>query len=288
MSAIKKEISSATLFAEIKLQRAVHKGSFLLVEGDTDARLYGQFIDGGRCNIVNCINKDNVQNTILLLDENQFCGAIGLVDGDFADISNDNVPSSNIVRTQGNDTEVMIVDSPALDKVLLHYGSEQKIRAICANRNTTIKHILAAEAAKIGVIRLASKRREWNLKFNGMRYQFTNNAECSVDGASAARHILARSGANAPTIVELQDECAAITALGHDNLLLSSGHDYVRILARALKRDIGTNNTFETDSSELEKVLRIAYERSYFSETTTSEAIRNWETQNVPYIVLLA
>lgn len=287
MSAIRKEISPATLFAEIKLQRAVHKGSFLLVEGDTDARLYGQFIDDGQCSVVNCINKNNVENTILLLDMGNFHGALGIVADDFAEVSNDNVPSPNIVRTQGNDMEIMIADSPALDKVLLHYGSAEKIDALCAARGTNVKKIIATEAAKIGVIRLASKRRDWNLRFRGMNYHFTTNSACTIDIAAATVHILARTGAGAPNTAQLQKECEEIEALGINCLLLSNGHDFTRILARALKRDIGSNNVFETDSSELEKVLRVAYERQYFSGTTTFEAIKVWEGQNPPYIVLL-
>lgn len=287
MSAIRREISPATLFAEIRLQRAVHKGSFLLVEGDTDARLYGQFIDASQCSVVNCINRDNVLGAVLLLDASQFRGVIGLVDGDFAEVSNDNAPSPNIVRTQGNDTEMMIVDSPALDKVLLQYGSEQKIATICAVSNATVKQIIAGEAAKIGLMRLASKRRGWNLKFKGMSYQFTTNSGSTVDSAAIAARVLARTGVGAPNANDLQQECAALAALCHDNFLLSNGHDYVRILARAFKRDIGTTNVFESDSSELEKVLRVAYERGYFAQTTTAEAIRNWEVQNHPYIVLL-
>ncbi|MGV1916399.1 DUF4435 domain-containing protein [Rhizobium sp. 22-785-1] len=288
MSAIKQEISPATLFAEIKLQRAVHKGSFALVEGDTDSRFYAQLIDDDRCAIINCINKDNVENTILLLDAARFSGAVGIVDGDFAEVSNDNAPSPNIVMTHGNDVEMMILNSPALDKVLLHCGSVQKINVVCSARGATLRHIIALEAAKIGVVRLASKRRGWNLKFKDMSYHFVTNAGFQVDVSRIRSHVLARSGVGAPTPTDLQQECEAIVSLGYDAMHLSNGHDYVRILARAFKRDIGSTNTYDVDCSLLEKLLRVGYERAYFLKTSTYAAIKNWEKLNTPYLVLSA
>lgn len=287
VSAIRNEISAATISVQVRLERAVHKGSFLLVEGDTDARLYLPFIDGKQCSIINCVNRNNVENAILILDEMGFKGALGIVDGDFAEIANDNLPSPNLVRTHGNDAEVMIVSSAALDKVLLHYGSAQKIAQANQANGLTVRELIAVEAAKVGIMRVAAKRRGWSIKFRNMNYSFSSNTSIEIDEHTVSIHVLARTGQQAPPAEEFRSACDEVRALGVPMMQLVNGHDFVRVLARALKRELGTYNAFENDPVELEKVLRIAYERQHFEGGNLYRDIRLWEAANEPYIVLV-
>lgn len=60
---------------------------------------------------------------------------------------------------------------------------------------------------------------------------------------------------------------------------IANGHDCVAVLGRALRRRFSNTNTFNSlDGREyLGKILRIAYEYSYFQETRGYNEIRRWE-----------
>ena len=122
-------ITPESIATSILLLRAVHKGSVLIVEGYSDSRLYGKFIDGDNCQIVNAYNKSSAVRVTELLEKKNFFGIVTIVDADFWSIEGYEHPSSNILRTDTHDLETMLVSSPALDHVLAEYGSQDKIMA---------------------------------------------------------------------------------------------------------------------------------------------------------------
>lgn len=57
MISIARHMDEYDIAQEIRLERKVHKGSFLLLEGDTDIKRFSRFIDEAKCSIVNCYGR---------------------------------------------------------------------------------------------------------------------------------------------------------------------------------------------------------------------------------------
>ena len=88
MISISRHIDEYDIAEEVRLERCVHKGSFLLVEGDTDIKRFGKFIDSERCSFVNCHGKQKLIGAIKIIYDRGFSGVLGLADADFDRINN--------------------------------------------------------------------------------------------------------------------------------------------------------------------------------------------------------
>ncbi|ERT08254.1 hypothetical protein M595_1712 [Lyngbya aestuarii BL J] len=81
-------------------------------------------------------------------------------------------------------------------------------------------------------------------------------------------------------------------SLGKDKLLsrqtvrLISGHDLIEILSIGLCQFLGSNNSKDVEAEQIEKILRLAYESSYFRKTQLYSLIQQWESLNTPFVIL--
>ena len=119
--------SATEIATEIRLTRSQHSGSFLVVEGRDDRLFMEGFTCRVTCNIMVAQGKQNVCEVIRILDESNFAGVLGLVDADFDRV--ESIPSRgpNILMPEYHDLETMLLCSPALDRILIEFGSQDKI-----------------------------------------------------------------------------------------------------------------------------------------------------------------
>jgi hypothetical protein len=286
MSSIRKEISAHTLFAEMRLVRAVFNGSLLLVEGDIDWRVLRLFVDASLCKPVICINKSNVLGAVDLIDRARFRGAVAVVDDDYDHLLGRRVASQNLCYTDANDLEGIIFRSGALEKVLLNYGSEAKIGKLESHAGLPLREILYEQAAAVGAMRLAAKRRGWNIRFAGMHYAFSSNGAFVIEAEAVAKHLTARSAGENCESDELLNAARVERAAIGSNLSLCNGDDLLRVLARAFKKEIGSYNHFEVCQDDLTRVLCVAFDRTSFSATGIHGCLKAWEARNHPFRVL--
>lgn len=104
--------------------------TFLLVEGDTDKRFYEAVTDKKHCAIQSTGLKPSAKSTAInvltILEQNKMAGVLAIVDADFDVLEGKQYTSPNVFLTDAHDTELMVVQSPAFEKVLREFGSEQK------------------------------------------------------------------------------------------------------------------------------------------------------------------
>lgn len=141
-----------------------YTGSFLIVEGDTDARVWTNLVHSTKCRVENAYNKDKAVQVLNILEQGNFAGVLAVVDADF-DILEGTVPlSPNLLFTDTHDLETMLLKSPALEKVLLEHGSEDKIKSF----GKDIRQTLLESAKIIGYLRWASLKFDYCLKFEDL------------------------------------------------------------------------------------------------------------------------
>ena len=82
-NSMEEHLTSDSIASSIRMERSQFPGSFLIVEGGTDAKIYNNFIEDGKCQIEIAFSKENAIKIIEILNGDNFEGALAIVDADF-------------------------------------------------------------------------------------------------------------------------------------------------------------------------------------------------------------
>jgi Protein of unknown function (DUF4435) len=264
----------------IRLRRSTFSGTFLLVEGSSDKVFYERFIDKIVCQVVVMEGKIQVIGVLDILDRSSFDGVVAIVDADFDRLKDSVAESVNLLRTDTHDLETMLIDSPALDKVIAEYGSEEKIPKLQLDVRTS----LVEAGIFIGYLRWVSQCDRRNLTFSDLKFnKFIDEQTLQIDEYKLIEAVKNKSQALSLKTEDLQQRIADEKNKGFNPWQVCCGHDLVEILALGLRKAIGT---MSVDSDSLERSLRLAYEEVYFWKTQLWVNIRQWESNNQPFKVL--
>jgi len=136
-------ISAFDIANEIRMTRSQFKGTFLVVEGEkSDLILFSRFTNSDQCQLIPAHSKNNAIKVINILENEKFVGLLGIIDADFMNIENQICPGDNLFLTDTHDLETMILQSPALDKLISEYCSQTKIKNIITERGADLRTIL--------------------------------------------------------------------------------------------------------------------------------------------------
>ncbi|MDJ0650382.1 MAG: DUF4435 domain-containing protein, partial [Xenococcaceae cyanobacterium MO_188.B19] len=160
----------------IRLKRSAFSGTFLLVEGTSDKKFYGNLIDCEKCQIVTVSGKPSSKFRVIqvleILEKSNFQGVLAIIDADFDNIQTPPHKSFNLLRTDTHDLETMLLKSLGLEKVLREFGSEEKITKF----NREIRQVLINAGLPIGYLRWISQLENLNLTFNKIKFtKFIND-----------------------------------------------------------------------------------------------------------------
>jgi 5S rRNA maturation endonuclease (ribonuclease M5) len=285
---MKRYITKHHLANSIRMKRSMHSGSFLIVEGDKDSRLYRKFVDRDRCNIVVAHSKNKVLDTVEVLERfGEARGVLGIIDADFWKAEGREPEARNILMTDHHSLETMIIDSRALDDILCEYANEERLKQLERQRKGSIREILTRSCAPIGFMRWYCLLEGVPLMFKGLAFdRFIDNRNLALDMDKFIRELKDNSRKNRPRGSELKKGIDRLSGKVRNVWLVCQGHDMVNILLIGLKEIFGLHNTSHLNFHELEGDLRIAYDMDCFRGTELYEGIRNWEMENQGFVVL--
>lgn len=260
--------------------------SFLIIEGSSDEKLYGQYIHPEWCEITVAYNKANAIEVISTLESNNFSGALAIVDADFDVVGNSTTLSHNLLYTDTHDLETMMIKSPALEKVLSEFGAKDKISVI-NKTGKDARTLLIKCASPLGYLRWVSLKHDLALTFEKLSFdKFVDKDDLTIDTAKMIKTVKEKSQKLGLIDADIQQKMAQVQKDTHDSWHICCGHDLVCILALGLRKALGSHSTGEVEPDIVEKWLRLAYERSFFIETRLYTAIRQWEQDNHPFVIL--
>jgi hypothetical protein len=263
----------------LMLKSTNKKKTFLLVEGKTDSMGYGWLTDKLNCHLIPGNKKDNVIEALSILENKKVSGVLGIVDSDFWVLKGYVPSSNNILTTDTHDIETLVINSPALYKILHFYGDADKVK------NINIESLLLNSAKPIGLLRFLSLEKNLNLKFKNINFdQFIDKNNLQTDITKLVKVVLANT-----KNCKLPEEKLIKFLIDHMNKSynlwhICCGHDLVKILAIALQEVIGSHQTPPPEKRVTEWLL-LAYESTYLSKTNLYKLILNWEQSNKPYTV---
>jgi hypothetical protein len=177
----------------------------------------------------------------------------------------------------------MLIQSPALDKVLAEIGSEEKITKF----GKDIRSALLQTGKPIGYLLWVSQIYGLNLTFAGIKFsKFIDEQTLQIDEIQLIQEVKNKSEAHRLKDEILQQHIANQKRNDHDPYQVCCGHHLVQILSFGLCKSIGSAKPSDVEPSILERNLRLAYEEAYFYKTQIYLSIRQWERVNLPFRVL--
>lgn len=285
--------SSDAIANQIRMRRSIFEGAFLLLEGSSDKVLYGRFTDEVACELVVSSGKTWAIEVLVILEKSNFIGVVAIVDADFDRLEFLLHQSSNLLRTDTHDLETMLIKSPALDKVLSIFGSEDKIKKFEKDVRTT----LLEAGLFVGYFLWLSKSDNLNLTFDGIKFkEFIDDRTLQLNELKLINEVKNKSKPEIKPLLsntaDIQQRVAAKKNDSHDPWQVCRGHDLVEILSIGLRKAIGSNKASDVESrsddrnNTLESQLMLAYEAVYFYQTQLYQDILDWESNNQPFKVL--
>lgn len=276
------KITAHDIANNIRMLRTQHSGSFLILEGIIDSRFYKRFIDEEKCKIIPAYNKENVLNTLFLLEEDKFAGILAIIDADFSNLEGRKEDSKNLFYTDYHDLEIFLLASPALEKLLIEFGSENKIKKL----GKDIRFILCNSGLYIGYLRWVSLRESLFLKFEDMPFnKFVNINTLNIEPKKLIEVVINHSQRYDLMVEDIEIMINTLWNDKYNSLDVCCGHDLIHILSIGLRKLIGSNNANEVKPDVIERSIRLAYEKSYFYDTDLYKSIRDWCTANTPFLV---
>jgi len=280
---MRESITPDRIANKIRLLRTQYTGSFLIAEGDTDARVWKNLVDSTKCRVENASNKDNAVKVLNILEKDNFAGVLAVVDADFDILEETVLLSQNLLLTDTHDLETMLLKSPALEKVLREHGSTEKIERFAQD----IRQTLLQSAKIIGYLRWASLKFNYCLKFQDLAFNdFVDKKTLALNESKLIQTVKNKSQKPGLDEQEIRANMEKLKTDTQDMWHVCCGHDMISILSIALCKALGTCNSKEVEPNVLEKYLRVAYESSHFRETNLYRSIQTWEQTNKPFEVL--
>jgi hypothetical protein len=288
---MKQNINGQSVATRIKMLRSQHKGSFLLVEGDTDSRFYINLIDQTTCRIQIGYGRNNVIKAIEILEQMKVPGIVAIIDADFAVLGPFTSTNNSLYLTDTHDLETMLVKSPALEKVLSNLIPIGDMHLVSHIAETVRKK--AVEAGVIlGYLRWISLEDKIHFGFKKLDLSPLINNDLDLKLEQLITEICDFSSdidANSLFV-----RVAKLRSGQHDVWQICCGHDVVKVLSIIIPLVINEQCPSLRSAREfrqitfdnIDKDLRLSYEFEFFRNTFLYASLRDWEMSNVPYRVL--
>ena len=273
-------ITSDDICNQISMERTVFDGTFLLVEGVTDERLFEKFVDKEHVQIIEAHSKDNVRHAVKdMKSSRKDERVIGIIDADLDRLLGRRVKPP-LFHTDCRDMEMMVIRSNALDDVLDEYCERELLMKFTESVGPVREALLSA-SYPIGLLMFISQTEGLNLSFKDLEFErFVNSRTLSLNVESMVDAVIFNSknclmGKKA-LISRLHREAENLD----DEWDAARGHDTVDILLLALKRNFGSFNSRNLNEGELGGALRLAFSDACFRSTELFADTDEWARTN--------
>ncbi|MDR1954379.1 MAG: DUF4435 domain-containing protein [Candidatus Methanoplasma sp.] len=274
------ELTSADIANSISMLRSFHKGPILVVEGVTDNRLFGKFVDKDNVKIVSAFSKENVKRSVAeVWGTRGDKRVIGILDADL-DRLYGRTYSPPLFITDKRDLESMMMSTGALKDVLTEYADPELLEKF-EKRYGRTEDALTRSAYPIGLLMFISMRDKLGLSFKNLDYSFFIDARTlAIDVRMMIEEVFSRSVNIGIGKKELADMIAEEEEVLDDPWVAVRGHDAVSVLAIGLSETFGDYNGRSLKSGQVSGALRLAFNYGYFEGTDLYRDTVKWAQRN--------
>ena len=273
-------INASDIANEVSMMRSAFRGTFVIVEGATDSRLYSKFIDSENVRILVAHSKNNVvQSVNELRNRRKDTKVMGFVDRDM-DPMLGKKRTPPIFATDKRDMESTVMASPALNDILAEYGSRETID-IFEKRFGSVQEAVSRSAAPVGMLMYISYKRGMNLSFKDLDFsRFIDARDRRIDIHRMVAEVYDCSMPQSYPKSAVAELVKGSLQDIPDKWTIARGHDAVSVLRIGLRSVFGEYNARNITSGELGGALRLAFSRQYFEGTKFFKDSDEWAKNN--------
>ncbi len=268
-------LTSDDICNEISMERTLFDGAFMLVEGVTDSRLFGKFIDKDSVKISIAHSRDNAERVVKEMKNRGDRKVMGVIDPDLDRLKGKKARSP-LFYTDCRDMEMMIVRSNALNDVLDEYADREAVERF-EKRFGPIREALVTASYPIGLLMHVSDERNLGLSFKDLEFnRFINAKSLGLDAREMVSEVVDNSRTpkvskkNLLKILSMEAEALS------DPWMAARGHDTISILLVGLRNGFGGTNVRGLDEGELGGALRLAFSDDDFASTDVYRETDEW------------
>ena len=260
------------------MKRTMYSGSFLLVEGVTDSRLYGKFADRYECDMIPAHSKENVKMTVkeMTVRRNDK-KVIGIIDSDTDRLKGISY-SQPLFATDCRDSEAMMLSSPAFENIIVEYGDRDKVASF-ESKYGNIRDAVLLACYPLGLLMFISERNDDSLCFKDLDHTlFIEKKGLKLNENAMIGAILDNSPHFTGDLKTITAMLKKETGNDHDPWDVCRGHDMTAVLAFGLRDVFGSYNCRHIRTGELSGALRLAYDKETFHATKLFKDVSAWST----------
>ena len=266
-------INANDIANSVMMLRSAFKGTIVIVEGSTDSRLYGKFLDDGTETVIaHC--RQNVSNSVKELSNRRGDKhVVGIIDSDLDHMERikRNPP---LFQTDARDSEGMLFMSKAFDDVMFEYADKDRLNDF-KRRHGDPKDAIYSACYPLGVLMRISYRDGLNLSFKDPPFEhFIDRRSLKCDIRRMCEQVLDRS-------MGAWIQPSKLTNMVFDEpkmdpTIVCRGHDIADVFAFALRETFGGYNARNVNGNQIAGAMRIAYDREDFDRTELFRSSDRW------------
>ena len=288
-------LASAISATQVVKRMSGEGETVVMVEGKTDQVLWEEYRSQQDCTLYPTRGKDILIEALKICGKRGYRGIAGIVDADYwlvteaIELGTENLIYDDLCP----DMESILLDSPALRKVLRHSISAEEIEPIHAFADK-LKQEAQRLATEFGYFRLLNHLNDYGLRCNSIRFhEIIDIDTLELDGNLVASRLAAdQPGLTSEDLLRQVDELRK--EYPPCNLQLCRGKDVLEIMATIMPtlyrsqfgEDLSLVSIAAFRPQGLPNDLRLAYEYGYFRGTSLYNCIRKWESDNGPFRII--
>ncbi|MCQ2070112.1 MAG: DUF4435 domain-containing protein [archaeon] len=267
-------LSASDVANEISMTRSTFKGTYVVVEGETDLRLYSKFIPQDKVRILVAHSKDNVCKAVSISTRRADDRVVGIIDRDLDGLlGTKRVPP--LFMTDGRDMESTLMCSQAFDAVVFEYGDGKRM-ADFESTYGDIRKAIGLSSAYIGSLMYLSYRKGMGLVFKELDHSSFIRKDLSIDVEKMVGQVYSKSKKQNIPVGDMVQELKRYVSSLEDPWALARGHDSVSIFVLGLRNVFGSYNSSRLNDGQVGGALRMACSSEGFSKTTLFKESDSW------------
>ncbi len=255
-----------------------------IVEGKDDLKIFRTMMHPTKCSIRVANGWENALGALRKLESEGVMGVVSIIDADLRRLEGDTPESPNLFWSDFHDLEIELIQSSAFERVVSEFCDPEQALHLASS---DIRERLFKAATPLAYLRLHSYREDLNLTFSDLTYSdFVDKHTLDVDEAKMVRAVKNKSQRHELKDSDLLEAVKKLSDPQHDRRHLCRGHDLTEIFSLGLRKAFANHQSADVSAARLESLMRAAYQVVDFAKTALHAALKTWEGNNVPFVIL--
>lgn len=242
---------------------------FVLVEGESDIRLFRKFFDLTNCKVETVPGGNpKVEEAVKeLLSKSEY--VIGIRDADFIHLNQESYSKQNLFLTDYHDMEMSLV---AQDEVLNAIAFEYLIPK---EQHSGLRSKIFGTIEKISLLKWLNVQENLKLNFKDVGFQdLLYVSSSNWDFQQYFKRVISKSpDAQSTDYNAIEQKINQLKGLNPDVYQLCNGHDFIKAFASFLRKKSNTKSVSEITLSSL---FRTNYTVDFYQTTDTFKQTKAW------------